>query len=359
MKKREKRERAALLRMRRKSITRRRKKKIYPRPHPKKTHLSSYGLTGQPGNQRPKPIEAPKDFRLLKNTEACISFFKRIRSRENAYRDKWNNLSLYIDLSSIEHIDFASTMMLDAICEELSSSAPVCTVSGSSPRNELCRQYLLDSGFLNNKYDRYGNKFENVGHSVNIKIEHGRTKLKDDDVMSVVEMEKLICKHVTGSEGRMFRHIEMIKEICGNTVDWSEAIHDQWIFGTKFEEGKVIVIALDLGQGILESISRKFSALLTDLLELNSHIQILEGAFDKKYGSKSGKPNRNKGLPSIKYANTKGYIKNLVVITNNVILDFTNSSNSCKFVSNKNRGFNGTLYSWCVDATCYQKTKTK
>ena len=136
-------------------------------------------------------------------------------------------------------------------------------------------------------------------------------------------------------------------------------MRDQWIYGTKFEEGRVIVVALDLGKGILESIRRKFSKLLQDLLQLNSHVEILEGAFNKKYGSKSGKPNRNKGLPSIKYANEKGYIKDLVVITNNVTLDFTDSRNSCKFVSNKNRGFMGTLYSWRIDVDCYNNKLKK
>lgn len=355
MKKRDKKRRQDLLKTRRRAITRRRKKKVLPRPRPRKTRLPSYGILSQPAS-KPEPLSAPKDFRLLKNTEECISFFKKIRARKKAVTDSKNNLVVRVDLSGVEHIDFASTMMLDAICEELVATSPICHIAGESPRNELCRQYLLDSGFLNNKYDEHGRKYPDVGHSANIKIERGHTILKDEDVMRFVEIEKRICEHVTGSPGKMFNHIEMIKEICGNTVDWSGAVRDQWIYGAKFEEGKVIVVALDLGRGILESISRKFSVLLKDLLEQNSHVAILEGAFNKKYGSKSGKPNRNKGLPSIKYANEKGRIKDLVVITNNVTLDFTDSQNNCKFVANKNRGFMGTLYSWMIDADCYQKS---
>ena len=342
-----------LKKRRRKSILRRRVKKILPRPRPKKTHLSPWGLVQQQ-QRSPEPLSAPKDFRLLRNTDECIEFFKRIRARKKAVRDKNNNYIIRVDLSAVEHIDFASTMMLDAVCEELASSSPICHVFGDSPRNDQCRRYLLDSGFLNNKYDAQGRLYPDAGHSANIKIERGKTKLTDDDVRNVVEIEKRICKHVTGINDRMFSHIEMIKEICGNTVDWSEAVHDQWIYGAKFEDGKVIVVAVDLGKGILESISRKFSVLLEDLLSNNSHLEILEGAFNKKYGSKSGKPNRNKGLPSIKYANEKGCIKDLVVITNNVRLDFTKKENSCKFVPNKTRGFKGTLYSWIIDASCYQ-----
>ena len=358
MNKRDKKRRHDLLKTRRRAITRRRGKKVLPKPRPKKTHLSSFGIPQQLP-KRPEPLSAPKDFRLLKNTEECIDFFKKIRSRKKAVADNNNNLVVRVDLSGVEHIDFASTLMLDAICEELVATKPICHVVGDSPRNEHCRQYLLDSGFLNNKYDELGRKYPDVGHSANMKIERGHTKLKDDDIKTVVEIEKRICKHVTGSPGKMFRHVEMIKEICGNTVDWSGAVRDQWIYGTKFEEGKVIVVALDLGKGILESISRKFAAILKDLLEQNSHVEVLEGAFNKKYGSKSGKANRNKGLPSIKYANEKGYIKDLVVITNNVALDFSDSHNSCKFVNNRNRGFMGTLYSWRIDSDCYRKLSIK
>lgn len=352
MNKKKRQERFKLMRRRRRAITLRRDKKVLPRPRPKKTHLSTWGIP-QRSPIQPKPLMAPKDFRLLQNTEECVEFFKKVRARRNCATDKSGNLLLKINLRGVEHIDFASTMMLDAICEELSSSSPTCHVTGDSPINEHCRQYLLDSGFLTNKYDEHGRKYPDFGHSANIKIERGRTKLKDEDVMRVVNIEKRICKHVTGDEGREYRHIEMIKEICGNTVDWSGAVHDQWIYGAKFEYGKVILVALDLGKGILESISRKFSAFLQDLLEQQSHVEILDGAFNKKYGSKSGRPNRNRGLPSIKFANEQGFIKDLVVITNNVILDFTNSDNSCRFVANKNRGYMGTLYSWCIDASCY------
>ena len=350
MDKRERKRRKDTLRVRRKTHCRRRYKRM-PLQRTGKTHLSPVGIP-QAIQPSPEPLSAPKDFRLLRNTEACINFFKKVRNREKAVM-KNNRLEIKIDLSRIEQIDFASTMMLDAICEELASTDPVCNVYGSSPSNDMCRQYLIDSGFLDNKYNEYGRKYPELGHSANIKIERGQTRLEDDDIKKVVSIEKRICRHVTGQEGKKYGHINMIKEICGNTVDWSDAAHDQWIYGTKFEEGKVIIVALDLGKGILESISRKFADLIKDMLNSNSHVEILEGAYNRKYGSKSGKPNRNRGLPSIKYANEKGEIKDLVVITNNVILDFSNKENSRKFIPNKSRGFNGTLYSWQIDSSCY------
>lgn len=150
MKIREIKRRRNILRARRRSITRRRKKKLLPKVGPKKTHISPLGIPLQP-TRRPEPISAPKDFRLLKNTEECIDFFRKIRARKKAVVDDDNNQVVHVDLSKVEFIDFASTMMLDAVCEELAATSPMCHVVGDSPRNTQCRQYLLDSGFLNNK----------------------------------------------------------------------------------------------------------------------------------------------------------------------------------------------------------------
>lgn len=303
----------------------------------------------------PYQLKAPKDFRLLKNTEKCVMFFKKVRSRDWAFKNSSGNLELHIDLSEVEHIDFASTMMLDAIVDELGVTHPICDVIGNSPIRPECSQYLKDSGFLDNKVNPLiGKQYSKLGSSDNMKIERGEVKLEDDHIKKVVEIERHICKHLTGKEDKLYKHIAIIKEICGNTVDWSDAVRDQWSYGVKFEEDKVIVVALDLGRGILDSISRRFTVLVQDMLTMQTHVQILEGAFNRKYGSKSKRRNRNRGLPSIKYANELGIIKDLTVITNNVFLDFSDPNRSHKFYWNKNRALEGTLYSWKIDKSCFE-----
>lgn len=306
-------------------------------------------------NKRKYQLIAPRDFRLLKNTEECVKFFKKVRNREKAFVNKYGFKELHIDLSGIIHIDFAATMMLDSICDELAKTEPICNIFGNTPNRKACEQYLKDSGFLNNKVDAQGRLFDNVGSNENMKIERGQVKLEDANIQKVVDIEKRICKHVTGCEGRLYKHIDMIKEICGNTVEWSEAEHNQWSYGVKFEEDKVIVVALDLGKGILETISRKFPDILADWIKSHSHIDILKGAFNKKYGSKSRRRNRNKGLPSLKYANEIGVIRDLTVITNNVVLDFSSENECRKYHWHKGRALNGTLYSWVIDRNCYKK----
>lgn len=335
----------------------RRMRRLYKAKPRKKKYVKHHSPSGksidQIGNNGYQ-LKAPRDFRLLKNTEECVNFFKKVRSRQWAFVNKFGIKELHIDLSGVQHIDFAATMMLDAICDELATTNPVCNVFGETPLRGECQKYLKESGFLNNKVDANGKFFPHESRSDNMKIERGSVKLKDEHIQKVVEIEKHICKHVTGTDGKLYRHIDMIKEVCGNTVDWSGAVKDQWSYGVKFEDRKVIVVALDLGKGILESISRRFVDIVGDALTIKSHVDILEGAYNKKYGSTSKRRNRNRGLPMLKYCNERGIIRDLTVVTNNVILDFSNPTNCRTFYWNRKRALQGTLYSWVIDGSCYK-----
>ena len=107
----------------------------------------------------------------------------------------------------------------------------------------------------------------------------------------------------------------------------------------------------DVGLGILKSINRKFSVVLKDVFTNKSDVEILHGAFKKKYGSTTEEENRNKGLPTTRVKNENGEIKNLIVITNNVLLDFSDMKKSCNL---KNSNFAGTFYQWEVDNSCFK-----
>lgn len=110
-------------------------------------------------------------------------------------------------------------------------------------------------------------------------------------------------------------------------------------------------MALDLGQGILGSLNKRVEQKIKDLLFGKTNLEVLEGVFDRYYGSKSNDPNRNQGLPFIKDCNTRKIIKQLHVVSNNVVLDLSNKINDNIF-SPYNKGLIGTLYYWSVDIEC-------
>lgn len=272
---------------------------------------------------------------------------------ENAVDMPYGLKQIRIGIRHINNIDFASTMMLNAIEEELALNQ--CNVKSRLPREEKSRKYLIDSGYLNKKYDENGRMIINPGDSLVMDIQRGEELIKVDHVRSFISLMNKVYSHF--GEGKSKHHdsyISMLKEICGNSAEWGDIKRKNWTIGAKFESDKVVFVALDLGIGILNSLNRNFFTRFADKRQSKNDCQILEGAFREHYSSKSDDPNRNQGLPFIRECNEKLYVKDLSVITNNVILFFDDSSKT-QLLSQNYSMFPGTLYSWTIDKECILK----
>ena len=291
-------------------------------------------------------MKAPADMRFLVNTKECADFFAGLRK----YADNdLSRSSLSIDLKDIEHIDFASTMLLNAIGNELADSS--CNLRGNIPQRPTCHKYLKDSGFFNGKFKNNGRQYSNSSSSEFITIESGQEKLTMTHIQTIRDLVKHIHAHLGAEQPKNRRHTTLIKEICANSVEWSEANKKQWKLGAKFEDGKVIVVALDLGKGILESLYLTVWKYIEKVARFKNDSEILYGAFIEKYGSTSKEKNRNRGLPGIKTAFDEGFVKDLTVISNNGKINFNDGNNPEKF-SFLRSAFAGTLYSFCIDVEC-------
>lgn len=286
---------------------------------------------------------APKDFRFLENTKACAHFFQRIRNAGDAGKHH-----IRIDLSRVERIDFASTMLLSAIGEELLNKD--CDLRGNSPRRQSCKRYLIESGFYNKMFDRNGRRFQQDNNTEFITVERGQFKLTREHYAAFRKLIKHINQHLTEKPSSKRVYSTIIKEICANSIEWSEADKSQWTIGAKFEVNKVIIVILDLGKGILEKLYRDHWDHIKDILSFKNDAAVLYGAFEQKYGSTTQEVNRNQGLPCVKAAFDNGHVKNLKVVTNNSKIDF--AKNDKNMFSLTRTSFNGTLYSWRMDVEC-------
>lgn len=83
---------------------------------------------------------------------------------------------------------------------------------------------------------------------------------------------------------------------------------------------------------------------------LKSEADVLRDVFKKLYQSITGEINRHKGLPIIYESFEEGFISDLQVLTNKVLLDF-----ETKQSTSLGRGFNGVLFSWTVSLNNYNK----
>ncbi|MBK3516675.1 hypothetical protein [Carboxylicivirga marina] len=302
----------------------------------------------QDAHQVKPKVVAPTDFRLLSNTEECVSFFHDLRSEHCRYLQR-GRPTVTIDLSFVEQMDYSTISIMTSINEDFKAKGIL--LRGNYPINEECKQFFIDSGFLNNMYDERGRKFPTSEMSESLFFQKGAKRLERKDNIRLSNVVKNIVKHLTNESNHWPKLREMLLEICGNSLEWSKAENKQWLFGVMYEKDRVIVTVTDVGLGILKTLHRNHTNKFLEEIRLKKRHKVLMGAFEGKYTSKSKKSNRNLGLPSIKANFESKRIKELKVLTNNVILHFDNTSESGT-INGGGCWFKGTFYRWIITKEC-------
>ncbi len=295
------------------------------------------------------PVIAPSDLRLIENTHQCLEFFRDLRSLD--FRSKRGKIQYVIlSLKEVTQIDYGTISILTAIGDDLKFKGVI--VKSFLPVNQQCKDYMIESGYLNNLYDDNGKPFPKAPKSELMFFEKGCGRLSEDESRKISLLIKKIVGHLTGVEQYCQPLRTIILEICGNSIEWSGTDNKQWLLGVKYRDDRVIFTVTDVGKGILESLYRRLTRKFFEAFKSND--EILKGAFDKKYGSTTKEANRNKGLPAVKSNFNLGTITNLKVLTNNVILHFDNDSLSKEFEKGTPR-FRGTFYQWEMTNDCLTK----
>jgi len=321
----------------------RRSKKIGSR----KKRNKKYNLNKVPKYKNPfyeyieaDPVVAPQDICLLSETKDCLKFFSQLR-KEKFISKIGKACFVQMDISKVEQFDYSSICVLIAIIRDLKSKG--IFIRGNYPENPISKEKIIESGLLTFMYDNNGKPFKKSEKSDLLFIEKGAKILSREDNKSISDTIKNAVNHLTGYDSHLPKLRTILLEICGNSIEWGGTINKQWLFGVKYEDDKVIFTITDVGKGILKTLYKKWNQKFTDVFTLQRDDDILKGAFIKKYGSSTQKVNRNKGLPSIKNGYDKGIIKNLKVLTNNVILHYGEEVDSEVL---QNITFEGTLYRW-------------
>lgn len=292
-------------------------------------------------------VKAPKDFRFIENTEECLSFFRKLRNGFSMQH--WSNKRFrVISLKDITKIDYAAISLLTAVSDVLKFKNII--LRGDFPDDYDCRKFMVDSGFVDRMFKVNGERFNKKQRSGFIFFEKGTGKLSEKDNKRISSLLKDIVLHLTGGRNNYQPMKTALLEICGNSIEHADSENRQWLLGAKFDKDKVVLTVTDVGKGILETLHRKFSTKFKDLFSRKTNLDILFGAFQKKYGSSTQEANRNKGLPSVMSHFENGIIMELKVVTNDVLLDFEDTHS--KIFQNQKNQFNGTLYQWVLTKDC-------
>jgi len=145
-----------------------------------------------------------------------------------------------------------------------------------------------------------------------------------------------------------------LTELIGNAVE--HGIKDKeinwWLDREVNRTDKTIKFTfVDMGKGIVES-HKKAGLPLKYLFSSDSKVVL--DSFSGQLRSSTKLPNRGRGLPQLMEMIEKGWVSDLVIITNSVSLQYKDDNFAVTDIPN----FRGTYYSWNINSNNFQKWKT-
>lgn len=294
---------------------------------PKRDHYSSEK------SQRWKILKCPSVFSFEENSDEVMSFMEQVR---NVKISKYTHLR--VDMSRIITIDYLSIMMLLSNISHASQRG--IFVSGNYPDDKDACYLFTHSGFLSH-VQVLNKKSPSISESDGLIMNLGTNTYQSDNADKLITN---VIKRISGSK-RLYQRLNgIVGEMGGNAIQYAYSENKHYIFGCFPDDNGVSLVFADSGFGILNTLKKTFGRQMLDLISTKGPVEVLNGAFNEKYGSRTGEDNRNRGLPFIKQTYNDGYISNLIVITNNVLLNFAVPEKSRKFDSN----YSGTVYFWHV-----------
>lgn len=282
-------------------------------------------------------FDVPEMFHLYDSPEMVIRF---VNDTKDFIRNLNYRCQAEFNLEGVKSIDNGGIGMLLSLINFLAKHK--VNSYGNVPLEQETKNIFINSGFYEHVRSIQGKKAKSNDVFI---VQSGAFT----NSMVISRESRKIMSHLMGVENMSYKPVySLIGEIISNSVEHANQQRQDknWLLSVHYEPKIVKVMVLDIGLGILATLKRKFRQKLVDVSTLTSEIQTLYNLFDKKYQSSTFESNRNKGLPKIKLCYESNYISNLNVLTNGVLLDFSDKR-SKKLAAN----FQGTYYYWEITRT--------
>lgn len=288
-------------------------------------------------NNEPITLVAPVNFNL--QFENCVEVIRLVNNLKKLARS--GRKLIILDLSDVVDIREGAIAMLLSVMNEITKASSV-GITGTEPRNADAKAILEKSGFY---------KFVNRrGKETPVKTKNiMRTGISVTSPNFLSQEVRNAMETVWGKDGRnpVLRTIifEMMRNSCDHAFSRTKDI--SWHLSISHDEtnNRVKFSFVDNGAGIINTL--KANALKKVVNFFTGSEDMLDTAFKNGIESRTGLEWRGKGLPSIFESFSEGYVKNLLVISNDVLLHFDNSKKETLPLSYK-----GTYYYWEIDKSC-------
>src|SRR6185312_13335893 len=284
-------------------------------------------------------LEVPSIFKLqYQYVEAVLEFISKLKG----FSKRHSSIGINILMNKVTDIGEGAIAMLLSVLEEFKEKRVL--VRGNKPENKSAKDILEKSGFF--KY--VGGIVSDQNKVTKNTILKTGAKGTHQKVLAV-EIRKAM-ETVWGIYGRnpcvYSTTVEMMRNSCDHA--FKRPTNIKWHLAVTHDEGANLVkfSFVDNGKGIIRTFTEQ-SLLVIVLHYFKDTVDLLETAFTDGIESRTGLSWRGKGLPTIFENYTDGYIRNLVVICNDIYIDFDNNIKVKLKVP-----FNGTYYYWIVDKNC-------
>lgn len=314
-----------------------------------KRHLRALRRGRRPSTQpyrRETIVVAPRDCRLVENASEVIGFVDRIRQAKRRSR------SPYLDLARVDSLSPDTVQLLHSTMKD--PRLPSAPSHGNVPMETSAARLLMSSGFFDDvEVPPAGLK--DVTPSGRMK-QRTSTKVEPETANELVRLAettlgKLVCRQAsyrTLSEAMNNTRHHASSPLGRSSEASGPKKHEAWWASVYCDRKRGIATftMIDNGIGVVESIKRRRLIHLFHALGLRSEAEIVEGLFRRGViGSRTKQSNRNQGLPFMLQDLEEGRIRNLVFITNGVMLEVgTWRSTPLE------RAFSGTIVRWEAEA---------
>lgn len=290
-------------------------------------------------------VKVPSNFSLCNKAENVIRF---ISSIDNGLKKNLSIKTIRFECRGISKIDIGALSLWLSKINEL--GAKRINIQGDFPEDSNIKDIFVKSGFLD-QMKIIGKRKTNERQNKNLMVCVGSSTTKN---LAIGQEIKKAVKHLRGVDGTFKPLYSILQEICGNSIEHGNEKDRKknWLMSTSYFDDYVLFSMMDIGEGILSTLRRKTSEWLFDKINFKKDdIDVLKGVFEGTYRSRTKELNRNKGLPMINRYSSFGYIEDLIVVTNGVLLDFCNSQNARQLKLN----FKGTFYQLKLNKKCIEK----
>lgn len=280
-------------------------------------------------------VFAPENFSFVNNPERMIDFVGDLKTALYVLRK-----SVLIDLSLVNIVTNDAIILMLSVAHDKHLPKWI-QIDVTMPMNEAAAKRLRESGIE-----------EHLGIREIGQPKSGRIRVRSSyDADS--EMANELIQHATRTLFGKRMPLKKVQRILGECITNTEEHaggnekrpKEKMWWGTVFCEPNVACFSLlDNGVGIIESLKAEWFTRLPMLARYSDNIKLMRAVFDGKILSSTNLSNRGNGLPAIYKARNKKEFTRLILITNNVFIDFDNDMYRLL-----PKSFSGTFFYWEVE----------